>query len=57
MVLANKKIPPTDAAEFSAQRTFGVGIFPANAAQSNTRIKAKSCHLSSPFSYEICVEE
>lgn len=31
MVLANKKIHPTDATEFSAQRTFRVGIFPAKA--------------------------
>jgi hypothetical protein len=56
-VLANKKIPRTDATEFSAQRKSRVGIFPANAAASNTRVESKSCHFSSPFSYEIFVEE
>jgi hypothetical protein len=57
MVLAIKKIPPTDTTEFNAQRTSRVGIFPANAAASNTRIQYKRCHFSSPFSDEIFVEE
>ena len=56
-VLANKKIPRTDASEFSARRTSRVGIFPANAPASYTRIESKSCHFSSPFSYENFVEE
>ena len=46
-----------DASEFSPQRGSRVGIFPANAGSSNTRIESKCCHFSSPFSHENFVEE